>query len=253
MNEQSSNAIAALDSATSAAELNLACEQVGKSLGLPHFYYVHRKLFGRVGLLGHNCGSPSIMELLPIDPDSGDPVSGRAIIEPAPFSWSAADYAQAPAMERTAYRARAALGYRSGICAAFHDNRSQSVHLVLASDAPTFTDDGSWTAYSIAFLAANTLLQAVSRIDNESDALIELTHRERDCLLYVLAGASAKVTARALDIGTRSVNQYLERARQRLGASNSFQAALAAARLGLIDSDEAQRIRASTAPDVGQA
>lgn len=252
MNEQTIASLALIDSASTAESLAGACAGLAKGLGLTHFFFVHRSGFNQLGLVCHNAGSTDFLKLLPLANDSCDPLVERPRSSRIPFFWSGEDYASCDEATLAAYQARAMLGFRSGVCAPAIGAGDQSIVLVLGWEQARVPDHDPIGIHGPAFMGAISTLVAASRIAVANVIAPRLTQRELDCLLYVLAGASAKITARELSVAPRSVHQYLERARKRLGTENSFQAALIAVRAGLIDPNEAKRIGASISPDVGQ-
>ncbi len=64
---------------------------------------------------------------------------------------------------------------------------------------------------------------------------IRLSPRETDCLHWVAEGYTAEQVADALHIGTDTVKQYLDRARQKLNALTVTQAVARATALGMLD------------------
>lgn len=62
-----------------------------------------------------------------------------------------------------------------------------------------------------------------------------LTSRQRDCLRWVALGKSSTDIAAILDISHNTVDEHLANACARLGVRTRLQAALLAARMGLID------------------
>lgn len=241
-----------LETASDADAIADACTLLSLGLKLPKYFYIHRRQFNQLGLVGHNAGDRGFINSLPLDASSDDPVVARPKARVAPFFWSEADYGKCGPKERLAFDARVRFGYRSGVCAYVGGDSGQSLTLVLASDDIATPAGDPVGTLGMALLGAGHILNAANRCAAPAGGVAQLTARERDCLLYVLAGASAKVTGQALCLAPRSVRQYLERARRRLGVENSFQAALVAARAGLVDIDEAKRITASIAADVGQ-
>ncbi|MDX8147919.1 helix-turn-helix transcriptional regulator [Lentzea sp. BCCO 10_0061] len=61
-----------------------------------------------------------------------------------------------------------------------------------------------------------------------------LTPREREVLSYVMAGRTARSSARAMGISPRTATKHLENAYRKLGVSNRVTAVLAAREHGLI-------------------
>jgi DNA-binding CsgD family transcriptional regulator len=66
--------------------------------------------------------------------------------------------------------------------------------------------------------------------------VIPLTERELECLTYAAAGGSAKVIGRHLGISSRTVEEYLQRCKSRLGTPNTLSASAQALRRGWISS-----------------
>ena len=64
-----------------------------------------------------------------------------------------------------------------------------------------------------------------------------LTGRQRDCLKWVAAGKSSTDIGIILDISHNTVDEHLANACRRLGVRTRLQAALIAARMGLIEID----------------
>ena len=64
-----------------------------------------------------------------------------------------------------------------------------------------------------------------------------LTGRQRDCLKWVAAGKSSTDIGIILEISHNTVDEHLANACRRLGVRTRLQAALIAARMGLIESD----------------
>jgi len=69
-------------------------------------------------------------------------------------------------------------------------------------------------------------------------AACPLPDRELQCLRYAALGATAKETARVLGISSRTVEEYIERSRARLGVNTTIEAVITTIRRGWITDDE---------------
>jgi len=82
------------------------------------------------------------------------------------------------------------------------------------------------------------LHEAVRRIF-DSDALalakVELTQREKECLLWATEGKTAWETSQILDISERTVTFHLQNVQGKLGVNNRQQAVARAVSLGIIE------------------
>lgn len=157
-----------------------------------------------------------------------DPIADRASSSRIPFVWSAADAGE----WRTTH---GDFGYRSGVAASSWGPTGAGC-VVLISCAEQQIPEASAHAFtSYALMAAVMASGPLKEINARTQAPCPFTPRELDCLLYELAGMTAKQAARALGISPRSVRQYLERARARLGVKSSYAAATTAARYGWVD------------------
>lgn len=189
---------------------------------------------GVTGLL-HNAPIGIAAQLTDVDQLTADSVVSRARGSRLPFVWGSTDVPAGPY-----FQANADAGYRSGLAASNWNGGSYGVVLLMSDSGEGIPDDDHVMLLGYASLAASQLLEAFERTRTLAAADgTPLTSRELDCLLYVLAGLSGKTTARALGIGTRTVAQYLERARIKLRAQTSYEAATMAVRRGLLDTQRA--------------
>lgn len=82
------------------------------------------------------------------------------------------------------------------------------------------------------------LHEAVRRVF-DSDLLplarVELTHREKECLLWVTEGKTTWETSRILNISERTVVFHLQNVQDKLGVNNRHQAVARAVALGVIE------------------
>lgn len=85
-------------------------------------------------------------------------------------------------------------------------------------------------------LLALPLLEAIVIEDQLNNTfLASLSNRERDCLQWAAAGKTSLETSIILGLSPHTINQYLTKATEKLGAVNRTHAVTKAVRLGLID------------------
>ncbi|MGO1076445.1 response regulator transcription factor [Inquilinus sp. CA228] len=80
-------------------------------------------------------------------------------------------------------------------------------------------------------LAAGGARRAVLRCLRRSP---ELSRRERECLARIARGASSKAIARQLDLSAHTVDEYVESAMRKLGATSRIEAVAIAVTAGLL-------------------
>lgn len=161
---------------------------------------------------------------------------------PMPFTWDESF----PLYERSFYSTLAAAGYRSGIAASCQDSSGGTVIVIASSSRPSVPDDEAVGILGLASTLAAALLAPLAALRPPALAC-PLTQREKECVICVLAGMSTKQTARHLGIAARTIGQYLERARTKLGAPTSLAAGTIAIRRGWISLDEATTLAEAVA------
>jgi LuxR family transcriptional activator of conjugal transfer of Ti plasmids len=161
-----------------------------------------------------------------------DPVVTMARASRVPFLWSSDTGGE--------WRRRNGdAGYLSGVAAATWDSRGTGC-ILLASGAEAAIHEAHAQHLLIhAFMATSTANDPLQRVAAQMLAPCPLTERELECLYYAVAGKSAKETARALGVGPRTVDEYLERARAKLQVKTSLAAATVAIRNGWLDVQKA--------------
>lgn len=142
-------------------------------------------------------------------------------------------------------------GYRHGLVASSSDGTGSTVSLIVGTERE-LTDDGLCTLMAYMSLAAAGCLAAFAAVRRNAEGA-RLSERELECLGYAMAGWSAKQTARATGLSPRTVTQYLERSRAKLGARTSFEAATIAARRGWLSVQRAIELADSARTGTRQA
>ena len=165
-----------------------------------------------------------------------DPVVTKAKHGPPIFAWSAVQARRSGRRDVTKFIADAErFGIRSGISISIPVGFKDRMVFTLASDRPS-TElgrdiDPVTAAVSVAFVHSR-LGDATG--DASLASGIRLSPREAECLRWFAEGMSMPDIALTLGIAYRSVRSYLDEATQKLGASNTRQAASTAIRLRLI-------------------
>jgi LuxR family transcriptional regulator, activator of conjugal transfer of Ti plasmids len=186
----------------------------------------------RAGLIAgvHHNGPAEFDDQMTI---GADPILARARVSGVPFAWAA---------DSGTWRDQnGSLGYRTGVAATFLGPSGSGCIAVVSGSGPSIPAEHEVTLLGYLTMAAIQIGAALPHFPR-SYAASPFSARELDCLLYALAGRSAKETARALDIGARTVEQYLERARARLQAPTSYAAATIALRRGWLDLEQASEL-----------
>ncbi|MFC3721902.1 autoinducer binding domain-containing protein [Neoaquamicrobium sediminum] len=165
-----------------------------------------------------------------------DPVVTRAKHGPPIFAWSAVEARRSGRRDVLKFYADAErFGIRSGISISIPVGFTERMVFTLATGRAT-SDRGDdinpvTAAVSVAFVHSR-LGQSTGGTSLASG--IRLSPREAECLRWFAEGTSMPDIALMLGIAYRSVRSYLDEATQKLGASNTRQAASIAIRLGLI-------------------
>lgn len=113
--------------------------------------------------------------------------------------------------------------------------------LMLARSSPV-SEAEKFGVLSTTFPALHPLALALERLHL---AACPLSPRQLDCLRHSLAGHKAAETGRALQLGTRTVEEYLVRARDHLQVPNSLAAAMRAVDQGWIKLHEVTALMAA--------
>lgn len=165
-----------------------------------------------------------------------DPVVTKAKHGPAIFAWSAGETRRSGRRDVLKFFAEAErFGIRSGISISIPVGFKERMVFTLASSRPSVEPaddiDPVTAAVAVAFIH---LQLGDAKGDSSLATGIRLSPREAECLRWFAEGMSMPDIALTLGIAYRSVRSYLDEATQKLGASNTRQAASTAIRLGLI-------------------
>jgi len=229
-------AINSLIVATRPDQVAASVAAIAAGMGMERYSVIDMQ--GDVAALHHNAPTELVGEVASLVHCANDPIVARAQASPIPFRWEAG--------EGGAWRDRHGdHGYRSGVAAAHWVGGAAGSIVILSCAADRIADGYVEAAMRWPVLAAAMLADAFRRLGDTREPQCPLAARELDCLLHAIAGRSAKQTARSLGIDYRTVEKYLERARDKLQASSSYAAATSALRHGWLDIGQALELATS--------
>ena len=157
-----------------------------------------------------------------------------------PLLWDGAssDDGQTPEIERFMSEARD-FGITSGVSFPVHTAQGDFAMLSLASEQPQgAVAPRIQRVLPMGQLFTAYLHESVRRIF-DSDVLplsrVELTRREKECLLWTTEGKTTWETSQILSIAERTVVFHLQNVQEKLGVNNRQQAVARAVSLGIIE------------------
>lgn len=172
------------------------------------------------------------------------PVVAQARKSRIPFVWQ-------PGLGGTWHDVNGDCGYRCGVAAASWDGSGSGCILMLSCSDESIPNAHVTTLQAYSLTAAVLIGAAMGKLVCASASESPFAPEELHCMLYTLAGLSAKEAARGLGISIRSVHQYLENARARIGVKTSYAAATMALRHGWLDLQQASELASSGSAAAG--
>ena len=130
------------------------------------------------------------------------------------------------------------LGYtNSALCVFFWLEQQSKLTAMLSHKKHEIHLLTIYFAQRMSDIAAQEMKSRAKFFDEDGRPLrqVNLTDRERDVLAWAARGKTADETGDILSLSTATVNEYLDNARRKLGATNKAHAASIALFLGLID------------------
>lgn len=221
-------ALERLQAAATRDEITRSTAALTEGMGLERYVIVDVRA-GQIAGVHHN-GPVELNDQLAFGTDR---ILDRARASNTAFAWQAAS--------ETWFGQHGELGYRAGVAGASFDPSGSGCITIAACSSPSIPAEHEYSLLGYAVLAAVHIGAALRPLAATPSAC-PLSERELDCLLHALAGRTAKETARALDIGARTVEQYLERARARMKAQTTYAAATIALRRGWLDMKRASEL-----------
>lgn len=169
-----------------------------------------------------------------------DPTVKHCAQNITPLSWDASSAYEDNDREIRRFMSEAGdFGIKSGISFPVHTAQGDFAMLSFSSERNS-RPDGTRIQRILPMgqLFAAYLHDAVRRVfDAEVLALskVELTHREKECLLWATEGKTAWETSQILNISERTVTFHLQNVQGKLGVNNRQQAVARAVSLGIIE------------------
>ncbi|TDR79752.1 autoinducer binding domain-containing protein [Paludibacterium purpuratum] len=237
MQEQVIHALPDLLSATSIEQLRQRCHQLIAKMGLDFFL---------IGIEAQSPGgSPPRVETnypsawmerysqqqLAIQ----DPVVSHCRQSPLPLIWHRdrfeGETAQQLFEEASAHGL--SVGVATSLCGV---RRNHSMMMSVACDARTDARTDQWlqTLTPVVHLLCSYAYEAICRIEEVSQAAVNLTLREHECLRWAAAGKTSWETSRILRCSESTVNFHIRNIINKLDVSNRRQAVARALAWGLI-------------------
>lgn len=194
---------------------------------LTHFLVLELGVGSRVRLLCHDSPPALRGQTEDLDRLARDPVIARALSTPVPFLWDQEMHREA----QEPYRNWAANGFEGGVAASSCHPHGQTVLVGFGSELSKLHKTPEYVVLADTSLMILYAQEATLRLAGNS---VSLRPREAECLYWVEQGKTSWETSVLLGIAERTVNQYLDRAMQRLGINKKHQAAAQARALGLL-------------------
>ncbi|ODT74411.1 MAG: hypothetical protein ABS76_37145 [Pelagibacterium sp. SCN 64-44] len=164
-----------------------------------------------------------------------DPVVSQARRTMRPTNWSINDRSRLDENGRRVFDEAADFGIVSGVAIPIRGSFGRTAILALASDDPNAARigvrDAAFAATAVTVMHVN--LQRLAQTTELATAAL-LSPREQTCLIWASFGKTYSETAAMLGITEKTVRFYLERAREKLGASNTTHAVRLATERGLL-------------------
>jgi DNA-binding CsgD family transcriptional regulator len=173
-----------------------------------------------------------------------DPVLRHAECDPQPFFWDSLLQSEpVTAAQRRLLADASSFGIAHGFTAPIHLSWSPGALRVSCSLVP-----GARTVQQINYLLAKVMAGEMYAVLSRSRALgreipaIELSRRERQCLILAAQGKDDWAIGRLLGLSPETVHSYFKRLMQRLGVSTRVQAIVWALETGQISFEDMRAI-----------
>jgi len=164
--------------------------------------------------------------------EGADPLATAHRSAIAPFKWHVSDWADQPSSQRWHdLMCDAGSSKLNGFSVPDRSSGSLKIIALLGTDC----DTDPRTRTLLHFGALETLLRLQALGAPTNDRLpAHLSERERECLKWVMAGKTDWEISCILSLSQKTVNAYVERAKQKLGATTRAQAAVLALHAGVV-------------------
>ena len=164
---------------------------------------------------------------------SRDPILTKAKRTMAPTVWSIADRDRYNAEQCRVMDEASEFGISSGIMVPIRSGFGRTALLAFASECPDAANvrvrDLAYAVTAVAYVHINLIRLSNSVMEV---AEISLSPREHTCLVWASLGKTMAETSSMVGISEKTVRYYLDRAREKLGATNIVHAVRLAAERG---------------------
>ncbi|MET3793424.1 helix-turn-helix transcriptional regulator [Aquamicrobium terrae] len=228
------NFIDSLDLGRDEASIRIAAEKLAANSGFERYAYVEGRASDRRGYSNYSLEwqeryiSQNYFLL--------DPVAVHAARTMRPVAWSYSTRNESDAVIRQFFGEAKDFGVSSGLALPIRGSFGSTVLLSFAADSVEFPDvairDFAYVATAVAYLHIS-MREFASVVPAATST--ELSPREQICVMWASLGKTKAETAQLLGITEKTVRFYLERAREKLGASNISHAVRIALLRGLLD------------------
>lgn len=160
-----------------------------------------------------------------------DPVINRAAFTRIPYHWG--QFVDLTAAQRRLFNEAREAGLRHGISVPIHGPAGEVFIASVASPYPEAAPRMAVTAVNVLVNQFHSAWMSLVA-PGAPEAPVQLTFRERECLLWSARGKSSWDIGMILGISENTVNFHLKNALAKLGASTRIMAIVKAIRIGII-------------------
>lgn len=227
------NFIDSLDLGRDEASIRSAIERLATNSGFERYAYVEYRASDR---RGHSNYSLEWQERY-VDQNYFllDPIAVHAGRTMRPVTWSYSTRNESDPLTRRFFGEAKDFGVSSGLALPIRSSFGRTVLLSFAAGSVELPDiairDFAYVATAVAYLHIG-MRDLASLVPTGS---AELSPREQICVMWASFGKTKAETAQLLGLTEKTVRFYLERAREKLGASNISHAVRIALLRGLLD------------------
>ncbi len=236
--ERAFETVATLRAATDIAALDGIIEPVLTPLGLPYFGV--GRFFGPAGqvdagLLNGNLPNDWVRHYARCGYAMHSPLALEMLTTSLPYTWNS--IVRRPGHNVTGSRIlneAGDFGLLDGLYIPMREADMSYTAVVLSGPCPELGDPFLATAAEVIGAHYGLAARRLNAAPKQSDR--QITHRQRECLLWVRAGKSSTVIGEILGISAATVNEHIGNACRTLGVATRVQAVIEAMRLELLDS-----------------
>lgn len=162
-----------------------------------------------------------------------DPLIIESLHQSKPFIWS--KKLRPSSLEHRRILAEASeFGLRDGYMIPIKSTTGEKAYLTFFSDRPKDVADAVYRYKTELNIFGLMMYSAYLRARGKPKTIVELTVRERECLLWASRGKTVEDTATIMEISSNTVKAHIKHGVEKLGATNKTHAVVRALLLQLI-------------------